>query len=148
MITLIILLLRGHPYSQLCWGPPVQKSSGSPLQKINFFSLHYVVEKWERGTIACLHSMRILIWGLTDFLTAYQTTLCSALPSLSKITYAARLEPFVVQVASVLFPLQAFSFQGLVLIHCLSNSQHFAVVCSHVLFILYAFKNPFTFILV
>lgn len=47
MITLIILLLRGYPYSQLCWGPPVQKSSGSPLQKINFFSLHYML--WRNG---------------------------------------------------------------------------------------------------
>lgn len=37
---------------QLCWCPPVQRCSSSPLQEINLFSSYYTVEEWRRGKIA------------------------------------------------------------------------------------------------
>ena len=41
MIILLILFLGSYPHPQLCWGLPVQRSSGSPVQKRNllFFKL-------------------------------------------------------------------------------------------------------------
>lgn len=134
-------VFRRLPLHSVCQCLPVQRSSASPLQKINL-SLRHGVKEWRRGATDYLQSMRILNPGLNWFFNSLANN--SVFSSICTFTFKDTLYHQFLrllwlrgsnQVASVLFPLQAFSFHDLVFIHYLSSFQHF-VISPHVLFVL------------